>query len=72
MTPLAALADDNASVDPRAEPPPSSLVEALADRPEPDLTVNEPMYFIVGNDGDTKARFQLSLKYRILDEPSKD
>lgn len=69
-TPLAALADGDASEDPRADPHPSSLVEALADRQGPALTVNEPMYFIVGNDGDTKARFQLSLKYRILDESS--
>jgi len=30
------------------------------------LTVNEPMYFVVGGRGDTRARFQLSLKYRIF------
>lgn len=71
MTPLAANADGDAPVDPRAEPPPPSLVEVLRDREAAALTVNEPMYFIVGNDdGDTKARFQLSLKYRLLDESS--
>lgn len=31
------------------------------------LSINEPMYFVVGGSGDTKARFQLSLKYRIFD-----
>lgn len=71
MAPLAAQADGDAPVDPRSESPPPSLVEVLADRQEPALTVNEPMYFVVGKDGgDTKARFQLSLKYRILDENS--
>ncbi|MFB3896634.1 MAG: phospholipase A [bacterium] len=35
------------------------------------LTVNEPTYFIIGsNDGNIKARFQLSFKYRIFDEDS--
>ncbi|UEX79887.1 phospholipase A [Spiribacter halobius] len=32
------------------------------------LTVNEPMYFVVGGRGDTRARFQFSLKYRIFAE----
>ena len=31
------------------------------------LAINEPMYYVVGGSGDTKARFQLSLKYRIFD-----
>jgi len=32
------------------------------------LSINEPMYFVVGRDGgDTKARFQFSFKYRIFD-----
>jgi outer membrane phospholipase A len=31
------------------------------------LSINEPMYFVVGGSGDTKARFQLSLKYKIFD-----
>ncbi|SEP11083.1 phospholipase A [Aquisalimonas asiatica] len=39
---------------------------------EPALTVNEPMYFIIGrrDGGDTTARFQLSFKYRLLDAES--
>ncbi len=32
------------------------------------LSINEPMYFVVGGSGDTKARFQLSLKFRIFDD----
>src|SRR5690554_3393911 len=32
------------------------------------LDINEPMYFIVGeNEGDTTARFQFSFMYRIFD-----
>lgn len=31
------------------------------------LSYNEPMYFIVGGRGDTKARFQVSLQYRVFD-----
>ena len=34
------------------------------------LSVNEPMYFIVGGSDDTKARFQFSFKYRIFDNES--
>lgn len=34
------------------------------------LSVNEPMYFVAGGRGDTKARFQFSFKYRILDDDS--
>jgi len=33
------------------------------------LGINEPMYFVVGSDGDdTTARFQFSFNYRIFDE----
>ncbi len=32
------------------------------------LSINEPMYFVVGRDGgDSKARFQFSFKYRMFD-----
>lgn len=32
------------------------------------LAINEPMYFVVGkNDGDVRARFQFSFKYRLFD-----
>ncbi|KAB7627933.1 phospholipase A [Alkalilimnicola sp. S0819] len=50
-------------------PPRTVRAQVAADR-EPALTVNEPMYFVVGGkdgDPDTTARFQLSLKYRIFD-----
>ncbi len=36
----------------------------------PALNIYEPMYFIVGRDGDTTARFQFSFSYRLLDEHS--
>ncbi|MCW9013164.1 MAG: phospholipase A [Gammaproteobacteria bacterium] len=35
------------------------------------LSVNEPMYFVVGGDGETKGRFQFSFKYRVFDEDSR-
>lgn len=34
------------------------------------LSVNEPIYLIVGGRGDTKARLQFSFKYRVFDENS--
>ncbi len=38
---------------------------------EPGLSINEPMYFVLGGDGeDLTARFQLSFKYRLLDPDS--
>lgn len=56
-----------------APPPgePLSGAEPAPQRPSPGeeraaLTVNEPMYFVVGSRGDTRARFQFSLKYRIF------
>lgn len=42
--------------------------EAPESRPEEALSVNEPMYFLLGADSDVTARFQLSFKYRIFDE----
>jgi outer membrane phospholipase A len=41
-----------------------------AEGPEPPLSENEPMYFIVGTRGPTTARFQISLKYRLFDATS--
>ena len=36
---------------------------------EPALSVNEPMYFVLGKEGgDTDARFQLSVKYRLFED----
>lgn len=39
---------------------------------EPALSINEPMYFVVGSNadgsGDLKARFQISFKYRMFSE----
>ncbi len=36
---------------------------------EPALYINEPMYFVVGrHGGDTKARFQVSFKYRLFEK----
>jgi len=35
--------------------------------PEPPLTENDPIYFIVGTRGGASARFQLSFKYRLFD-----
>ncbi|WP_332671553.1 phospholipase A [Aromatoleum sp.] len=49
--------------------PPAEIAAGTAVAPEPALTVNEPMYFLVGVDDDT-ARFQLSFKYRIFDPES--
>lgn len=37
-------------------------------RPEEALSVNEPMYFLVGDGTELNARFQLSFKYRMFDE----
>lgn len=34
------------------------------------LSVNEPIYIVLGGRGDTKARFQFSFKYRIFDDDS--
>lgn len=49
--------------------PPVAVAAVAAAPPEPALTVNEPMYFLVGADDDT-ARLQLSFKYRIFDPES--
>lgn len=38
--------------------------------PQPAITPHEPMYFVVGTRGGETAKFQLSMKYRLLDEDS--
>lgn len=37
---------------------------------EPAITPHEPMYFLIGSSGGATAKFQLSMKYRLLDEDS--
>lgn len=45
--------------------------KSLDTQPEPALRTNEPMYIVFGRREDTTtAKFQLSFKYRILDERS--
>jgi outer membrane phospholipase A len=39
-------------------------------RAPPALTLNEPMYFLVGTNGNPSARLQLSFKYRMFDVES--
>lgn len=52
-----------------APEPPPEIAAGTAVAPEPALSVHEPMYFLVGADGDL-ARFQLSFKYRVFDPES--
>lgn len=47
-----------------------SLTGRVMDEPEPPLSQEEPMYFIIGSRGPTTARFQLSFKYRLFDTSS--
>ncbi len=56
--------------EPAADGLPLTLRESRAQLDESALTVHEPMYFIVGGreGDDVRARFQLSLKYRLFDE----
>jgi len=49
-----------------AEPEPP----ATAVRAQPALSLNEPMYFLLGNNGDPSAHIQLSFKYRMFDVES--
>lgn len=60
-------------------PPPPASGEPVAPEPrapvaavpsEPALSPNEPMYFLLGLNDETSARFQLSFKYRIFDPES--
>lgn len=55
----------------------AAMDEAQPDQPHPSvisteaaLSVNEPMYLVLGGSGDIKGRFQFSFKYRIFDEDS--
>ncbi len=44
------------------------LKEKDINEEEPDLTINEPMYFIIGKNKDSiKARLQFSFKYKLFD-----
>lgn len=61
--PAIALGDDGDTTD-------GAVRETMASDDEPALTVHEPMYFIAGGRGGAKARFQLSLKYRLFDRES--
>lgn len=60
---------DEGDLDAGIEPGERHGAEAAVPPPgaeEAAITVNEPMYFVVGGRGDTRARFQFSLKYRIF------
>jgi outer membrane phospholipase A len=66
-----------ASVSSPSVAPPAEVAAASADAVLPPLASDasvllphEPMYFVVGNRGGVNARFQLSLKYHILDPQS--
>jgi len=50
---------------------PSAVGDILFPANEPALSVNEPIYFAVGDNGGINARFQLSFKYRIFDSGSR-
>lgn len=50
---------------------PSAVGDILFSANEPALSVNEPIYFVVGDNGGINARFQLSFKYRIFDSDSR-
>ncbi len=69
-TPVVVAAADKESVESKDISHSSAFGEwnPRKDGDEPALYINEPMYFIVGkHDRDTKARFQVSLKYRLFD-----
>jgi len=54
-------------------PPPAAAAPAPSAAPvraPPALTVNEPMYFLVGLERDLSAHIQLSFKYRMFDPES--
>ena len=54
--------------------PGADVVQAFVTRrgragvPEPPLSEQDPMYFVVGTRGGATARFQLSFKYRLFDQ----
>lgn len=43
------------------------ISEPPAEQPSP-LSINEPIYFVLGGSSELKARFQFSFKYRIFEE----
>ncbi len=49
---------------------PSGIDPLLFPMNEPALSANEPLYFVIGGNGGTTARFQLSFKYRLFDPDS--
>lgn len=69
---MACLGDVRAAVPVELPPPLTPYTEeaqtAPRTRPEEALSVNEPIYFLLGGSRDFTARFQLSFKYRIFDE----
>jgi phospholipase A1 len=79
---LALVIANPSAASPASEPspsvaPPAEVAAASADAVLPPLasdasvlSPHEPMYFVVGNRGGVNARFQLSLKYHILDPQS--
>jgi outer membrane phospholipase A len=79
---LALVIANPSAASPASEPapsvaPPMEVAAASADAILPPLASDasvllphEPMYFVVGNRGGVNARFQLSLKYHILDPQS--
>lgn len=50
---------------------PVATADILSQTDEPALSVNEPMYLVLGGNGGITARFQLSFKYRIFDPDSR-
>jgi outer membrane phospholipase A len=44
-----------------------TLIGAPETEPEPPLSENEPMYFVIGASSGWTSRFQLSFKYRLFD-----
>jgi len=56
----------------RAAASPAQLTRATQPDtvPVPAITPHEPMYFVVGTRGGATAKFQLSMKYRLLDQES--
>jgi len=53
-----------------AQDVPTNQPDPSVSSTEAALSVNEPIYFVVGGDNDVKARFQFSFKYRVFDEDS--
>lgn len=69
IAPLEIAASKSPLLNIRPEQADKPLVVLAKPEDEPPLTVNEPMYFIVGSNSerDVDSRFQLSFKYRPFD-----